>query len=73
MCVALFQTVKPSPKSQIVPIQPIEMEVVKIDVAPKPEESPVYSKITPPKIKPFNINLKDTDGKRYSGIYVKDG
>ena len=57
-----FQTVKPSPQYQIIPVQPIEPEIVKLEEFPK-SESPLYSKITPPKIKPFNINLKDTDGK----------
>ena len=53
---------KPSPQYQVMPVQPIETELVKYEEPPK-SESPLYSKITPPKIKPFNINLKDTDGK----------
>ena len=45
------QTVKPLPKKPF--------------IAPKPIEAPAIEPvpITPTMIKPFNINLKDTDGK----------
>ena len=53
---------KPSPQYQVIPVQPIEPELVKFEEPPKSESPLLYSKITPPKIKPFNISLKDTDG-----------